>query len=188
MKNILSINLIAGVFIFSIIFSSCSPPNVSPTNTSSTPTSINEENIPVLLVPTKEELSYDLLSPTIISNKARTMRFEVSATLSKSTFAFRVDAFVPPEFEFAYPDYIYPDIYDSIEFSFTPNLEYQAMGGGGGSGLLENMFNINSQMEHRVLSQISPEQQFNLKAVIDFGEFTEITELVTFEILLSVQE
>jgi hypothetical protein len=62
------------------------------------------------------------------------------------------------------------------------------MGGGGGSETLENIFYLNTQIEYSVLSQISSEQQFNLKAVIDFGEFTEITEPVIFEFLLVVQE
>lgn len=187
MKKITLTNLIATLS-FSIIFSGCLLiPKTNSTDILPTTTSINGENTPEF-VPTKEELSYEFLSPTIITNKAQTMKFEVSAFLSKPTFSFRVDAFLPPEFEFAYPDYIYPNIYDSVELSFTPDIEYQAMGGGGGSGLLENTFNINSQSDHSVLSQISSGQQFNLRAVVDFGEFTEITELVTFEILLIIQE
>ncbi|MBL8100807.1 MAG: hypothetical protein JNK81_16615 [Anaerolineales bacterium] len=180
------------IIIFSLLIASCSS-YIQPNNTSEpiinktlTPTILQQTEMPSNLQAQTDTTSYKFLSPTIVQNMSSTMTFEVSGFLTTSTFAFRVDAFVPSGFEFQYPDYNYPNIYDSIEFSFTPDIEYQAMGGGGGSETLENTFNINSQIEHRVISQISSGQQFNLKAVVDFGEFTEITELVTFEILLIV--
>jgi hypothetical protein len=173
-----------------IITNACTSPQTQSTNTAETESVLvlSTPETPSNLQPQTDNTSYKFLSPTVVQNTAGTMTFEISASLTTSIFAFRVDAFVPAEFEFQYPDYNYPNIYDSIEFSFTPDIEYQAMGGGGGSYTLENMFNLNSQVEYRVLSQIPPEQQFNLKAVIDFGEFTEITEPVTFELLLIVQE
>ncbi len=181
------------IITFGILITSCSfysqsnNPSEPIINQTLPPTTLHQTEMPSNLQPQTDN-SYKFLSPTVVQNASGTMTFEVSASLTTSIFAFRVDAFVPTEVEFQYPDYNYPNIYDSIEFSFTPNIEYQAMGGGGGSYSLESTLNINSQVEHSVISQISAGQQFNLKAVVNFGEFTEITEPVTFEILLTVRE
>ncbi|MBI5822550.1 MAG: hypothetical protein HZB18_00870 [Chloroflexi bacterium] len=177
----------------SVIFTSCSLISKEESTINSlgnTPTSIfissnHRENTPESN--TYAPSSYEFLSPTVISNKSKTMRFEVSASLSKSTFIFRIDAFLPSEFEFAYPDYIYPDIYDEIDLSFNPAIEIEPMGGGGGSGALEDVFNLNTQAEYRVKSAILDGQVVNLIAVVDFGEFTEITNPVTFEFSLIAQ-
>jgi len=114
------------------------------------------------------------------------MTFEVSATLTQSTFQFRVDALVPPEFEFSYPDYIYPDIYKSLELVFSPVLEIQQFGGGGGSQRMEMGFSLNTERDYRVLNTINVGETFHLRATILFGEFTNITEPVLFEMILTV--
>jgi hypothetical protein len=133
-----------------------------------------------------EQLSYEFLSPTIITNKPNTMTFEVSATLTQSAFQFRIDAIVPPEFEFSYPDYIYPDIYRNVELLFAPALEIEQTGGGGGSQTLGGKFSLNTEIDYRILNTVTLGQTFHLKAVILFSEFTTISEPVPFEIILTV--
>lgn len=133
-----------------------------------------------------EPLSYEFLSPFMIRNKAKTMTFEVSATLTQTTFQFRVDALVPPEFEFSYPDYIYPDIYKSLELSFSPSLEIEQIGGGGGSETVDGAFSLNTERDYQIKSPITIGQNIHLTAIISFGEFTGIRDPVPFEMVLTV--
>lgn len=125
------------IIIFSILISGCSSylqpnnTNESIPNQTLSPTTVYQTETPSNLQQQTENTSHKFLSTTVVQNTAGTMTFEVSVSLTTTIFAFRVDAFVPSGFEFQYPDYNYPNIYDSIEFSFTPDIEYQAMGGGG---------------------------------------------------------
>ncbi|GEM_PF-4598738 len=189
--------IINHITLFSLLFSGCSvtsqpekqitPPVVAiETPSANTVVSPSQADDGVIQATPTMPLSYEFLSSAIVRNRPGTMTFEVSATLTQSTFQFRVDALVPPEFEFSYPDYIYPNIYKSVELSFSPPLEIEQIGGGGGSGAVDGKFTLDSEMDYRILNLVTLGQIFHLKAVILFNEFTAITEPVPFEIILTV--
>lgn len=180
--------------VFSILIASCTS-CLQPNHTGEAV--IPQTLPPAILYPTEmpptlqlqtDTTSYKPLSPTMVQNASGTMTFEVSASLTMSTFVFRVDAFVPAEFEFQYPDYNYPSIYEEVEVAFKPEVTIVQNGGGGGSETLENRFTFSSQQEYQVKSSIEAGQVVNLTATVHFGEFTGIKEPVTFELLLNVQK
>jgi len=190
--------IISNIIFFSILLAGCS--SVSQLDSQLTPfvNAVTEKPLATVIEATAqidngaretaqpEQLSYEFLSPTIVRNRLNTMTFEVSVTLTKSTFQFRMDALVPPEFEFSYPDYIYPNIYESVELSFSPPLEIEQIGGGGGSGTMDRAFSLDSERDYKIKSSITMGQNIHLKVIISFGEFTGITEPVPFEIFLTV--
>ena len=129
---------------------------------------------------------FERLSSTKI--RAGNIELEASGRLTQATFELRIDGTFPPQFETAYPNYMYPDMYKNIEYEFgLKTIELKRNGGGGGSMPVSGAFLLNGEIDYQLTTPLKTGERFSFIVLITFNDFIGIKSPVPFTLDFTVE-